>query len=402
MVGDGLGEMLNSMLDNYPLTIRTLCDIFMTPICGGKVFGGHPVKMFHRHDDYARPQPHLENPEECSCSILELIIRYSASLSREHEEESQIGELLMKLSGYKPFKMYYCVASFKLYRFYFDINTTSAEIQQIGAKRCTIAGLLNQKFQLIGSAEYSLLGAQSYDVNKFFDSIAYLFEKFVDLRDYTRSVYMVPMSVLSTLFEWACLKDAVTDIILTPGYIPGFINCIKILQKCRFSYKLADQEFLEDQQLNRVVRQIRFESDILNKIKSELCLEYRDAFHKEGTASQDMLLAMLKECVLAILELNQDPNPKGREQESREAFAALETIFVLTAVTFQNLTYQSTKLVQCDLDMGRLELMNEAIFESTSQMERFYAILARNLARVTGFIRQANKNGIWVSRLVLT
>lgn len=308
----------------------------------------------------------------------------------------------MKLSGHKPFKIYYCLASFKLYRFYFQVDMIPANVRKPGSRKCGIAGLLSQIYQLIGSAEYSLLAVTGHDPVKFFDSVAFLFEKFVTLRDYTKSVYEIPASVLGTLFELVCIKTAVTDIYMTPGYIPGFINCIKILQQSRLEYKLSDQETLDDNQLNKVMRQARFESRILNKIRSELCLEYRDAFHKEGFASQDMFLAILRQCVQVILELDQQQSMVLSAEYSREAFAALERIFVLTAVTFLNLSYQGGRLVQIDIDQGRLELMNEQVFTSSEQKLKFYSLLARNQTRVAGFVRQANKSGIWVSCLVLT
>jgi hypothetical protein len=402
LIGNGFGMQLNEMLDHYPILTKTMADIFVTPILGGEVFGGKKPKLDHRHDDYAKPQPHLENPEECSCSILEIIIRYSTTLSSEDEEDSQMGELLMKLSTYKPFKVYYCLASFRMYRFYFRVDFTPATVKIPGSPKCGVSGLLNQFFQLIGSAEYSLLAARGYDVAKFFESVAYILEKFVELRDYTRSVYEMPSTVMSTLFEWVCLKDAVTEIILTPGYIPGFINCIKILQASRFQYKVADQEILGDEQINKVIKQVRFESEILNKIRGELCMEYRNAFHKKGNDNEKMLLAIMRECVIQNLDLRKEEQLSSIDFEYRESFAALERIFVLTATNFLYLTYQSDKLVQSDIDMGRLELMNESVFTDETQKQDFYISLAVTLARVSGLVRQANKSGIWVSSFVLT
>ena len=71
-------------LPAYPQLGGVFGDILTTPL--SELFAGRTIKMFHRHDDYSRPQPLLKEPETCKCTISQLILRYCTTIENYTKE----------------------------------------------------------------------------------------------------------------------------------------------------------------------------------------------------------------------------------------------------------------------------------------------------------------------------
>ena len=139
-------------LPAYPQLGGVFGDILTTPLC--TLCPGKPLMMFHRHDDYARPQPLSSEPQPCECTISQLILRYCTTIE-QYVKDGELTKHLQVLIHNERFRLKFAVDFHNHLGFVFNYsggpNKRSYKISDLTTIQYMLANSKSTANQIIAS-----------------------------------------------------------------------------------------------------------------------------------------------------------------------------------------------------------------------------------------------------------
>ena len=386
---------LRSLSKQLPQRIEFVGKLLMTPIRDLANPKARSLEMFHRHDDYARPQPHLENPEECSCSILQLLLRYNNHL-----------EFLI------PILASICVCPSFASSFLTLFTSTLCDFVVVKNQLVEISPLWVVTFDVL-TGKLGKIPADAYDKLQELVSAAcqnfqknllikntkkrfliYLHESIIRGVDQLLSRDLIPQ--ISSEFDEFRGKEPLFEAMFLTSKTPHVYTVIKFTTKT-------------DSHLNSVLKASDESLDAIAAFDSIQPLDI----------SNPGAVNLLSKGVLAKTELRLAKVAEGSENPVLELLDLRFCVELLAVVdnscsylcpdwlpvsdwrSFDNLSYYRPAPCEAPTAAHLLSAHMENEGKSFDLKRFFWLNMCRKFALSTGFVREVH-NGLWVSRLVLT
>jgi hypothetical protein len=316
-------------LKPYPQLGGVFGDILSTPL-HTLCTQGQNVMMFHRHDDYAKPQPLLKEPQLCTCSISQLILRYCMTIE-QYTKEGELTKHLQVLIRNERFRVKFAEDFHNHLGFVFKLQPN------LHRPKYTFSGLIQMQYMLANSKLTATRIIASPLFIEGMKALEYFNNMINDCQgEYHRDRYLITEKIQYILIELVHTPLMVEYFLETPELKQILTSIIMRPQQKRMCFIPGIDFSNDNESLNQLIIHSRVDSHLKVNSLWRMFMIYKNLKHIPVVKRMNMLSSLQEDLSTRILASNEyssrDDSPISCSFFDLSELILLQTIFLSCCV----------------------------------------------------------------------